>query len=279
MTNGDLSNGTTGFSSARGNSTLSVVGGKLRVTASASGAFGASNLVTGIGAAKVLILSLDGINTSGDVSVLSLRVDTVDSSLPTGSQVVQDILGDASATTAPFIAATSRYVGVVGVAGAAGDYFEIDNISIREINPLAVSIGYKALVTYADDGSAPRLLQYGVSGGEELRLNLVTGGDQTGTIQAVARVSGVIDLAPAGAYTPGINVPMSISARLGSNFLQVAKDGVSGSENTTLAGFPDLSTRDLVIAYSGGPQVIQEFIMWGGTTGDIGDAGIAETST
>jgi hypothetical protein len=55
-------------------------------------------------------------------------------------------------------------------------------------------------------------------------------------------------------------------------------DGVSLTANITPTAFPDLSTTDLVIAPQGGPQIIQEFKMWGGTTGDIGDAGIAETS-
>jgi hypothetical protein len=72
---------------------------------------------------------------------------------------------------------------------------------------------------------------------------------------------------------------MSIASRHGSTFINGAVDGTALTADTTPVAFPDLSTTDLIIAPSGGPQVIQEFIMWGGTTGDIGDAGIAETST
>jgi hypothetical protein len=282
VTNGDLSNGTIGFSPARGNSTLSVVGGKLRVTASASGAFGASNLVTGIGAAKTLILSLDGINTDGDVSVLSLRVDT-DYSLPVGSQVVQDILGDASAATGLFIAATSRYVGVVAVAGAAGDYFDIDNISVKEANPLAVSFGYKALVTYADtdNSSEVTIFTWALDLTNYVIQAMSTVGGRSGALGFSQRsdASGLQSIQSGGsAYSPGINVPISVASRHGSTFINGAVDGTSLTANTTPTAFPDLSATDLIIAPSGAPQIIQEFIMWGGTTGDIGDTGIEETS-
>ena len=79
-------------------------------------------------------------------------------------------------------------------------------------------------------------------------------------------------------YSPGINVPVSIASRHGSTFVNGAVDGTALTANTTPVAFPALSTTDLIIAPSGGPQVIRRFTMWGGTTGDVGDAGIAETS-
>ena len=71
---------------------------------------------------------------------------------------------------------------------------------------------------------------------------------------------------------------MSIASRHGSTFINGAVEGVSLTGVTTPTAFPDLSTTDLIIGPKG-PQVIRRFIMWGGTTGDIGDIGDAETST
>jgi len=164
----------------------------------------------------------------------------------------------------------------------AGTTATVSNISVREINPLAVSFGYKALVTYADTDSAPEttFLKW-LATGNEIQQTMWTNSANTGVVAFQQRASSVIDRileASPGSYSPGINVPMSLASRHGSTFINGAVDGTALTANTTPTAFPDLSATDLVIAPSGGPQVIQEFIMWGDTTGDIGDAGIAETS-
>ena len=157
----------------------------------------------------------------------------------------------------------------------------IENIPYPTGDNLAVSFGYKALVTYADTGSGNefRFMQWGSGGDPTISLYGRTSGARTGNIitQQVDAVTTEID-GPATSYSPGINVPMSVATRHGSTFLNLAVDGTALTADTTPTAFPDLSATDLVIAPNGGPQVIQEFIMWGGETGDIGDAGIEETS-
>ena len=155
----------------------------------------------------------------------------------------------------------------------------IENIPYPTGGSLAVSFGYKSLVTYADTDSAPEttFLKW-LAAGNEIQQTMWTNSANTGVVAFQQRASSVIDRileASPGSYSPGINVPMSLASRHGSTFINGAVDGTALVANTTPTAFPDLSTTDIVIAPSGGPQVIQKFIMWGE---DIGDAGLEETS-
>jgi hypothetical protein len=177
-----------------------------------------------------------------------------------------------------FVATNANLV----VRRAGGTDFTVDNVSVKEINPLALSIGYKALVTYADTDNGFEFEPYywAASAARYVRSYLSTISVRTGQMNFDQRGSGgITGTETSQSYLgPGINVPVSIAGRYGSTFVNGALDGTALTANTTATEFPDLSTSDLIIAPSGGPQVIQEFIMWGGTTGDIGDAGIEETS-
>ena len=157
----------------------------------------------------------------------------------------------------------------------------IENIPYPTGDNIAVSFGYKALVTYADDATNNALYSWRLDNSNRADAFLLTAGGATGRIKFNfnSTTGGTISVnSGATQYSPGINVPVSIAARNGSTFINGAVDGTALTADTTPTVFPDLSTTDLVIASSGGPQVIQEFIMWGGETGDIGDAGIEETS-
>tara|TARA_R110000850_G_scaffold130132_7_gene250635 strand:+ start:191 stop:1045 length:855 start_codon:yes stop_codon:yes gene_type:complete len=145
----------------------------------------------------------------------------------------------------------------------------VANIPYPTGGSLAVSFGYKALVTGQNNGFA----NWTADANNGVLMQSGTN-DFTFTQEA----GGTVDSVTGGSYTSGINVSVSIAMRNGSTFINGADDGTSLTANTTPVAFPALTGTDLIIAPSGGPQVIQEFIMWGGTTGDIGDAGIAETS-
>ena len=177
-----------------------------------------------------------------------------------------------------FVATNANLV----VRRAGGTDFTVDNVSVKEINPLAVSFGYKALVTYADTGVTPeaQFVDWVHTNAEYVQVRVDTNNALTGRLGFIQEAGNTIDLVFSSntAYSPGINVLMSIASRHGSTFLNGAVDGTALTANTTPTAFPDLSTSDLIIAPSGGPQIIQEFIMWGGTRGDIGDTGVAETS-
>ncbi len=131
VTNGDFSNGLTGWGGARGVETLDVTSGVLRVTSTtSSAAFGASAQVVGLVVGATYLLSAAKLGT--DVSQSYLRVSIqadIRSNLAYNS-------GNGFFTEATFVAtAPTMYVGVVGVPTAIGQYIEIDNISIKRVAP------------------------------------------------------------------------------------------------------------------------------------------------
>jgi len=69
-------------------------------------------------------------------------------------------------------------------------------------------------------------------------------------------------------------VPINVSSRHGSTFVNLATDGTSYTANTTPTALPDLSSTDLNLAdnYMG---TISEFRVW---DKDLGDAGIVEAT-
>jgi hypothetical protein len=170
--------------------------------------------------------------------------------------------------------ATTTYHGVWGTSTFDGS---VDNISVREINPLSVSIAMDGRVTYADEDSTSqgifwqwrndvnnRLLQV-------LRTNLGTGELQTNSIE-----SGTADEVRSGSsqYSPDIFVPFDIASRHGSTFVNAAVEGVALTANTTPTALPDLSATDLDLAddYMG---TIGTFRVW---DRDIADTGLVEAT-
>ena len=270
VTNGDFSNGTTGWVD-QGTSAGSVVAGSLVVTGGAGGVSQDRSVVAG----SVYEVSFE--YAAGTATSVSFRVGA-NGGLTGDLLAVQSGLNEGS-NTGYFVASSSSCTIYMrnGTSGTAN----WDNISIREINPLAVSFGYKSLVTYADtnNGIEANFLAWNATSTEFISTRLNTQGSRTGQVVFYQRndTQFAVDSSTA-AYSPDINVPMSIASRHGSTFVNGAVDGTALTAKTTPVAFPDLSTTDLIIAPSGGPQIIQEFIMWGGTTGDIGDTGIAETS-
>ena len=168
----------------------------------------------------------------------------------------------------------------IGFATGTGDSFTVDNISVREINPLALSFQMEGLVTYADENNATNALYYQwlLDGNNRIDARLYTAGTHTGGLQILQAASGVLEQiiqASPGSYSPGINVPFNISSRHGSTFVNGAVDGTALTADLTPTALPDLSatTFDLAPTFNG---FIKEFRVW---ADDIGDSGIAEAST
>lgn len=156
----------------------------------------------------------------------------------------------------------------------------VDNISVREINPLALSFQMEGLVTYADEDNATNALYYQwlLDGNNRIDARLYTAGTHTGGLQILQAANGVLEQvieASPGSYSPGINVPFNISSRHGSTFVNGAVDGTALTADTTPTALPDLSatTFNLAPTFNG---FIKEFRVW---ADDIGDSGIAEAST
>ena len=156
---------------------------------------------------------------------------------------------------------------------------KIDNVSVKEVTPLATSFGFKGLINYADnDNGLPiyAFFRWYKNSTEQINWGLSTNTTRTGqvTFSQAATVTDNVQGSQTS-YAAGINVPMSLAAYHKENGINGAIDGTALTENTTPVAFPDLSATDIDIAptFNG---VIQQFVMW---SEDIGDAGIEEAST
>jgi len=169
------------------------------------------------------------------------------------------------------------YFGFGFAAASAGATGGIDNVSVKEVTPLAVSFGFKGLATYADTGTALEntYLAWTASSSERIEHRLDTSSTNTGLVNYLQSAGGVTEQVKSagGVYSPGINVPISIASYHKENGVNGAVDGTALTEDTTPVAFPNLSATDISIAttFNG---VIQQFVMW---SEDIGD-GIEETS-
>jgi hypothetical protein len=155
--------------------------------------------------------------------------------------------------------------------------YAYQDISVREINPLSVSIQMRGLMTYADTGGLEAInWRWYVSSSNVLGAYFYTAGAETGELNIFHTANGIVDqvISSATHYAPDINVPYNIASRHGSTFVNVALEGVARTANTTPVALPDLSSTDLELGhnYMG---TISEFRIW---DKDIGDASL-ETAT
>lgn len=184
----------------------------------------------------------------------------------------QNPKGSAGVYTHTFVAGTTElYIYSNGFTGT------VSNVSVKEINPLAVSIQMEGTMTYADDASSVTLHNWELDPNNDIEARIDTAGADTGKFFVRQRESGTVDsvAGSSGDYSPGINVPFNIASRHGSTFINGAVDGTALTENTTPVALPDLSSTDLEIGYDF-MGTIKTLRIW---ADDIGDTGIAEAST
>jgi hypothetical protein len=172
--------------------------------------------------------------------------------------------------------ATSLSVYVDGII--SGESITLDNISVKEINPLAVSIAMKGRMTYADEdvGGQADLFLWQEDFSNRILARLDTSAPEDGAIRFTQVDSGTDTFVYSGnnAIDPGILVPYNIASRHGSTFINGAVDGVALTADTTPVALPDLSATDLNVAYDY-MGTISEFRMW---NDDLGNTGIAEAT-
>lgn len=161
-----------------------------------------------------------------------------------------------------------------------------DNVSVKEINPLSVSIQMDGRMTYADTN------KQGTSnsrGGEVVFHNwkldnsnyneiiLATYNTDVGKPVFNVEAGGVRDnlVGSSSAYSPGINVPFNLASRHGSTFLNGAVDGTALTANTTPVALPYLQATNLSIGYKF-MGTIGKFRVW---SDDLTDTGIATASS
>jgi hypothetical protein len=271
VTNGTFDTDVSGWSDATstGTGSISWNSGAMQLNSDGTSnrARGAQSFSTTVGATYVL--QYDATNFH------HVRVGTTEN----GTNNLSLLNQTSGSKVATFTAsATTSWVTFEGF-NSAGSEPNIDNISVKEINPLSVSIQMQGEMTYADeDESAEVTLARWLNGGEYILQQLATNGTNTGKIYFWQRSGGATDGATeigSGTYTPGVNVPFNIASRHGSTFINGAIDGTALIANTTPVALPDLSATDLQLGYDY-MGTISLFRMW---ADDLGDTGIAEAST
>jgi len=174
-------------------------------------------------------------------------------------------------------ATTNTSVRVLRGSADTGTIF-IDNVSVREIKPLAVSIQMDGRVTYADtnDGGEVIFSDWRFDSSNRIRAGIDTNSTNVGQVLWLQAASGTTDAIRSAfdTFTPGVNVPFNIASRHGSTFINGAVDGVALTEDTTPVALPDLSTTDLELGYDF-MGTIKKFRMW---ADDIGDTGLEEAT-
>ena len=132
ITNGDFSNGTTGWTITEGDASLSVVDGKLRMTCNADSTCRVSQQITTTASGKTHFITSSG--NDGTASSIFFRVAS-NSTLSTSLSVNQQYTSTFSYSSyTPIISSggTVAYVGVVSVM-TAGQYVELGPVSIKEL--------------------------------------------------------------------------------------------------------------------------------------------------
>lgn len=153
-----------------------------------------------------------------------------------------------------------------------------DNISVREINPLALSIQMDGRVTWASDQATSPifLFRWELNAQNKIYDYLDARSSQERFI-FLQEQSDIIDtsLDDIGSQSGGLFVPFNIASRHGSNFLNGAVDGTALTANTTPVALPDLSATNLQLGYDYN-GTIRTFRMWGQ---DIQNQGLVEATS
>jgi len=245
--------------------------GVMRITDSDGGIGYVSQTVT-LEVGKAYEMSVDVV-TDGITGSMILNMGTSGGS---GQMASTSLASGTGTISAVFVATqTTGYLNLRNASALAGEFWEVDNISVKEINPLAVSIQMDGRMTWADlNISVDQTMFQWVSGSDFMRSYMDTGGALTGRVVFQSRANGVDDFSASGVddYSPGVFVPFNIASRHGSTFINGAVDGVALTANTTPTALPDLSTSDLDLGYDF-MGTIQNFQIW---DRDIGDQGLVD---
>jgi len=196
-----------------------------------------------------------------------------------GSQALGTTLGSLITTEADYKEVSlvftgsgpTAYINLYSAIGADGLTTIWDNVSVREINPLSVSIQVDGRVTYSDDANTNDIVQWQIDAGNTIRLYRSCAGARTGELGFYQAITVADNVDTINDYlTPGVLVPYNIASRHGSTFINGAVDGVALTENTTPVALPDLSAADLELGYDY-MGTIGTFRVW---DQDLGDDGI-----
>jgi hypothetical protein len=163
--------------------------------------------------------------------------------------------------------------------GNDGQSFTLDDVSVREINPLSVSIGMEGRMTYADIDaySTVEFWQWRAASTDILKATVTTNSTFEGRIILLHEADNAyqqVDSAGSDVFSPDVLVPYNIASRHLSNEANLALDGSDYTSNTSIVALPDLSSTDLDLAetYMG---TVSSFRVW---DRDIGNDGLVEAT-
>jgi len=269
VTNGTFDTDTSGWTTQL-SASVAWVSGEAEITASATNNSGISQSISFV-VGKVYIVTA------------TVRRGTCSDVLRVGVNGIGDVLTySTSNVTLTFIfvaTLTSHNVQVV-VSGtsSSGQTAYVDNFSVKEIDPLSVSIQMDGRMTYADTTPSTEAVftRWLIDSNNRIENYLISNGATTGQYVSLQSSSGIVDLvATSGTYySPGILVPYNIASRHGSTFINGAVEGTALTANTTPVALPDLSSTDLELAYDY-MGTIRTFRIW---DADLTDEGIAYVS-
>jgi hypothetical protein len=203
-------------------------------------------------------LSIDATVSAGSLAVTYVGTGVTEISGITADGTYEAIFVSGGTNTLQ-ISANSSFVGT------------IDNISVKEINPLAVSIQMDGRMTYADDDQTI-FAAWSATGVDLIQIALQDSVDRLRFRQAIGGVFDDVLQSPITSYSPGVFVPFNIASRHGSTFVNGAVDGVALTADTTPTALPDLSATDLNLGYDF-MGTIRNFQIW---DRDIGDTGLVD---
>lgn len=199
-----------------------------------------------------------------------------------GSQVASTLVNaDTNGTmTFQFVAsATEHFLGFRATTFVAGDGFDFTPISVKEVNPLSVSIQMDGRMTYAVRIGDYSNYLYQWFASSTNYISAVNRTDNSpainGRYQAMQReTTSGLDIVISDVFSPDINVPFNIAGRHGSTFINGAVDGTALTANLTPTALPYLQATDFSLGYDfmgtiGGLRVWAD---------DLGDTGIVEAS-
>ena len=251
--------------------TTSGTGASVTVTAGTTASRSYVNLTTVVGKVYSFSTTVDSVS-SGDV-VVYLR-DAADGA---GTILVQATISAGNTSVLTFVATTTTS-SILALTSTAQD-FVLSGVSVKEINPLSVSIQMDGRMTYADTALFREVsfVRWVANGTNYIENVMATNGFYEGRLHFSQRqsTSGLDSVYSSSTYfTPDVNVPFNIASRNGSTFLNGAEGGTALTANTAPTILPDLSATDLLLgnAFMG---TIGQFRMW---ADDLGDTGIVEAT-
>ena len=219
-------------------------------------------------------------------TVVSFDVDFGSASL-VQVQAGNGTFGNGSIFTINFFSSgTYNIVTAAGFGGSAGlsfkassaaDFF-LSRVSVREIDPLSVSLQMQGKMTYADiNDYKPYFHRWYADSNTYIQAALNTTSTSTGNPRFFQNDASytVVQLGSNDAYSPDILVPYNIVSRHGSTFVNGAVDGTADTADTTPTALPDLSATDFSLGYDY-MGTIGLFRAW---NVDIGDTGIEDATS